>query len=250
MYMETDKDPVIRIDHLTKDYGEGRGAFDITLSVKPGECYGFLGPNGAGKTTTIRHLMGFSGPDSGSASILGLDCLKQSAALKSRVGYIPGEVELPAGMTGKQFLDMMMRMRGIKDGTRTEMLVEKFRLDTSVRIRKMSFGMKRKVAIVTAFQHDPDVLILDEPSSGLDPIMQKEFIEYVDEERKRGKTIFLSSHIFHEVDAACSRAAIIKEGRIVSEIDLDELKRIEGDAFDLEKYFLDFYREDGGERRD
>ncbi len=247
--MNTNNSPVIRIDHLTKDFGHGRGVFDISLSVKPGECYGFLGPNGAGKTTAIRHLMGFSKPDAGSAHILGADCWSQAAALKNRIGYIPGEIELPTGMTGTQFLRMMQKMRGIKDDARTAMLVEKFRLDPSVKIRKMSFGMKRKVAIITAFQHDPDVLILDEPSSGLDPIMQKTFIDFVAEERTRGKTIFLSSHIFHEVDAACNRAAIIKEGHIVSEIDLDELKRVEGEDFDLEKYFLDFYREDGGERR-
>lgn len=244
--METNTSPIIRIDHLTKDYGHGRGAFDITLTVKQGECYGFLGPNGAGKTTTIRHLMGFSKPDAGSSYILGADCWTDAAVLKNRIGYIPGEIELPADMTGAQFLRMMQKMRGIEDDTRTAMLVEKFQLDTSAKIRKMSFGMKRKVAIITAFQHDPDVLILDEPSSGLDPIMQKTFIDYVAEERERGKTIFLSSHIFHEVDVACNRAAIIKEGHIVSEIDLDELKRIEGDAFDLEKYFLDFYRQEGG----
>ena len=247
--METNLSSIIHIDHLTKDYGHGRGAFDITLSVKKGECYGFLGPNGAGKTTTIRHLMGFSKPDTGRAHILGADCWLQAAALKNRIGYIPGEIELPTGMTGTQFLLMMQKMRGIKDDTRTAMLLDKFRLDPSVKIRKMSFGMKRKVAIITAFQHDPDVLILDEPSSGLDPIMQKTFIDYVAEERKRGKTIFLSSHIFHEVDIACNRVAIIKEGHIVSEIDLDKLKKTEGDAFDLERYFLDFYREDGGGHR-
>ena len=242
---------VITIDHLTKDYGRGRGAFDITLTVKEGECYGFLGPNGAGKTTTIRHLMGFSRPDRGKARVLGRDCWQESALLMNHIGYIPGEIVLPTGMTGRQFLHMMQQMRGITDTKRTEMLVERFRLDTSTRVKQMSFGMKRKLAIITAFMHDPEVLILDEPSSGLDPIMQKEFIDYVAEERGRGKTVFLSSHIFHEVDVACSRAAIIREGRIVSEIDLDALKETEGSAFDLEQYFLDFYRQDyeGGDVR-
>lgn len=248
--MESAMTPVIIIDHMTKDFGHGRGAFDITLTVKRGECYGFLGPNGAGKTTTIRQLMGFARPNSGKAYILGEDCWLNAAALKNRIGYIPGEIELPLGMTGGQFLSMMQKMRGITDDSRTRMLVEKFKLDTSVNIRKMSFGMKRKVAIITAFQHDPDILILDEPSSGLDPIMQKEFIDYIAEERSRGKTIFLSSHIFHEVDVACNRAAIIKEGHIVSEIDLDYLKRKEGRDFDLEKYFLDFYRDGGGDHND
>ena len=240
---------VITIDRLTKDYGRGRGAFDITLTVSEGECYGFLGPNGAGKTTTIRHLMGFSRPDQGEAFILGRDCWREAALLKNEIGYIPGEIVLPAGMTGLQFLRMMQQMRGITDTKRTDELVERFRLDTATRVKQMSFGMKRKLAIITAFMHDPAVLILDEPSSGLDPIMQKEFIDYIAEERGRGKTVFLSSHMCHEVDAACDRAAIIREGHIVSEIDLRALKAAEGNAFDLEKYFLDFYRQDaeGGE---
>lgn len=237
-------EPVLKVDHLTKDYGHGRGAFDITLAVSSGECYGFLGPNGAGKTTTIRHLMGFSKPDKGSSAILGKDCWRDAAALKRDIGYIPGEIVLPSAMTGAGFLRMMEKMRGLTDGSRTEEFVKRFQLDTSVHVKKMSFGMKRKLAIVAAFMHDPAVLILDEPSSGLDPIMQKEFIDLVREEKNRGKTIFLSSHIFHEIDAACDRASIIKEGHIVSEIDLKTLKAGEGKDFDLEKYFLDFYLRD------
>ena len=243
----------IIIDHLTKDYGRGRGAFDITLKVRPGECYGFLGPNGAGKTTTIRHLMGFSTPDSGKAEILGMDCRRDAAALKNHIGYIPGEVTLPTGMTGTGFLKMMEKMHGITDKSRADMLVERFRLDTSAKVKSMSFGMKRKLAIVTAFMHDPEILILDEPTSGLDPLMQKEFVDFLKEEKERGKTLFLSSHIFHEIDVACDRLSIIREGHIVSEIDLNERRRIEGDAFDLESFFMDFYREDssfaeGGEQ--
>ena len=236
--------PVLRVDHLTKDYGRGRGAFDITLAVGRGECYGFLGPNGAGKTTTIRHLMGFSKPNKGSSAILGRSCWRDAAILKNDIGYIPGEIELPAAMTGAGFLRMMEKMRGVTDHGRTARLVERFHLDPSVRVKKMSFGMKRKLAIVTALMHDPAVLILDEPSSGLDPMMQKEFIDCIAEEKSRGKTIFLSSHFFHEIDAACDRAAIIKEGHIVSEMDLKALKAKEGNGFDLEKYFLDFYREE------
>lgn len=234
----------IHIDHMTKDYGPGRGAFEITLTVRAGECYGFLGPNGAGKTTTIRQLMGFIRPDSGSAEILGKDCWHEAAILKNHIGYIPGEIVLPAGMNGTSFLRMMEKMHGIKDVSRTEMLIERFHLDTSVGVKKMSFGMKRKLAIITAFMHDPEILILDEPTSGLDPLMQKEFIDFLAEEKARGKTMFLSSHIFHEVDVACDRLAIIKEGHIVSEIDLNARRREEGADFNLEQYFMDFYRTD------
>ena len=234
----------IIIDHMTKDYGLGRGAFDITLRVHEGECYGFLGPNGAGKTTTIRQLMGFTRPNSGRAEILGKDCWREAAVLKNHIGYIPGEIALPTGMTGAGFLRMMERMRGIENLSRTKMLTERFHLDTSAPVKKMSFGMKRKLAIIAAFMHDPVILILDEPSSGLDPLMQKELIDFLAEEKARGKTIFLSSHIFHEVDVACDRLSIIKEGFLVSEIDLNVRRREEGSAFDLEQYFMDFYRID------
>lgn len=216
---------VISVDHLTKDYGHGRGVFDVSIQVDKGECYGFLGPNGAGKTTTIRHLMGFSKPEKGSTAISGMDSWKNSAALKNTVGYLPGEVTLPAGLSGTGFLRMMGQMRHVEDDSYLKMLLEKFDLDPNVSIKRMSLGVKRKLAVVTAFMQDPDILILDEPTSGLDPVMQETFIEFVKEEKKRGKTIFLSSHIFHEVDATCDRIAIIRDGKIVSEFRSEELKQ-------------------------
>ena len=215
---------VIEISHLTKDYGHGRGVFDINISVNKGECYGFLGPNGAGKTTSIRHLMGFSKPQSGSTSICGKNSWQYAAELQNTVGYLPGEIALPSGITGTQFLSMMAKMRHVKDDGYCKKLLERFELDPNIDTKQMSLGVKRKLAVVTAFMHDPDILILDEPTSGLDPIMQQIFIEYVKEEQQRGKTIFLSSHIFHEVDATCDRIAIIKEGRIVSEFVARQLK--------------------------
>ncbi len=215
---------LITISHLTKDYGHGRGVFDINISVNKGECYGFLGPNGAGKTTTIRHLMGFSKPGSGSTAIDGKNSWGNAALLQNTVGYLPGEIALPTGITGLEFLDMMAKMRHIVDRTYLQTLLHRFELDPNVDTKKMSLGVKRKLAVVTAFMHDPDILILDEPTSGLDPIMQQTFIEYIIEEKKRGKTIFLSSHIFHEVDATCDRIAIIKDGKIVSEFDAEQLK--------------------------
>ncbi len=215
---------LITVSHLTKDYGHGRGVFDINISVSQGECYGFLGPNGAGKTTTIRHLMGFSKPQSGSTAIDGKDSLKNAALLQNTVGYLPGEIALPSGITGSEFLDMMAKMRHVDDRSYLQTLLDRFELDPNVDVRKMSLGVKRKLAVVTAFMHDPDILILDEPTSGLDPIMQQTFIDFVCEEKKRGKTIFLSSHIFHEVDATCDRIAIIKDGKIVSEFHAEQLK--------------------------
>lgn len=216
---------VISIDHLTKDYGHGRGIFDVSIQVEKGVCYGFLGPNGAGKTTTIRHLMGFSKPQEGSVSILDKDSWGNSAALQNTVGYLPGEVALPAGLSGTAFLRMMERMRNVKNNEYLQMLLDRFELEPNISIKQMSLGVKRKLAVVTAFMHDPDILILDEPTSGLDPVMQETFIEYIREEKKRGKTIFLSSHIFHEVDAACDRIAIIRDGKIVSEFQSEDLKK-------------------------
>lgn len=215
---------IISVNNLTKDYGQGRGVFNINISVQKGECYGFLGPNGAGKTTTIRHLMGFSKPDEGYAAIKGLDCWKKSADLKDDIGYLPGEIALPTGLTGSGFLKMVLKMQRCKDKEVCNELVKRFHLNTDKKTSEMSLGEKRKLAIVAAFMHDPQILILDEPTSGLDPVMQQEFINFIKEEKQRGKTILLSSHIFHEVDAVCDRIGIIKSGKIVSEFKADELQ--------------------------
>lgn len=215
---------VIEVNGLTKDYGHGRGVFDIHLNVQKGMCYGFLGPNGAGKTTTIRHLMGFSKPQRGTTAILGRDCWRNAAELKFEVGYLPGEIAFPKGLTGSEFLDMQMKMRGVKSNSHLKDLLARFELDPSMGVEQMSLGVRRKLAVVTAFIHDPDILILDEPTSGLDPVMQQHFIDFILDEKKRGKTILLSSHIFHEVDATCDRISIIKDGRIVADFATDELK--------------------------
>lgn len=222
---------VIEVDSLTKDYGNGRGVFDVSLKVDQGECFGFLGPNGAGKTTLIRHLMGFSHPDAGRARVRGLDCWRNAAALQASIGYLPGEIALPEGMTGSAFLRMMARMRRMDSLEHCDRLLERFELDPHVDTKSMSLGTKRKLAVVVAFMHDPDVLVLDEPTSGLDPIMQRAFIAYIREEKARGKTIFLSSHIFHEVDATCDRIAIIKDGRLAAHFDPVQLKRESGSIF-------------------
>lgn len=217
----------IETSHLTKDYGFGRGVFDVSINVKKGEVFGFLGPNGAGKSTTIRHLMGFSKPDSGETKILGYNTFDKYDKVLQHVGYIPGEIALPQGLTGWQFIRMMQDMQGIHNGDRLSYMLELFELCDNVLVgetKRMSLGVKRKLAIVTAFMSDPDVLILDEPTSGLDPVMQENFIKFIHEEKSRGKTILLSSHIFSEIDSTCDRIAIIKDGRIVSEFNANDLK--------------------------
>lgn len=215
---------IINIKNLTKDYGHHRGIFDISLEVNKGECYGFLGPNGAGKTTTIRHLMGFSKPQSGTSEILGKDCWKNAAELKDNLGYLPGEISFPEAMTGREFLNYMKNLRRIKSMDYCNDLINRFHLDTAMKIHDMSLGDRRKLAVVTAFMHNPDILILDEPTSGLDPVMQQVFIDFILSEKKCGKTILLSSHIFHEVDATCDRISIIKNGEIVADFSSGELK--------------------------
>ena len=218
---------IIEVNHLTKDYGFKRGVFDVSFKIEKGEVFGFLGPNGAGKSTTIRHLMGFSKPLSGSTKILGMDSFKDYDRILNKVGYIPGEIALPQGLTGYQFIDMMQNMYHVHNEEMLNKMLNLFELKDNVLrcdTKHMSLGVKRKLAIVTAFMSDPEVLILDEPTSGLDPIMQQRFIDFIIEEKKRGKTILLSSHIFSEVDATCDRIAIIKDGKIVDEFISNDLK--------------------------
>lgn len=218
---------IIEVKNLTKDYGSGRGVFDVSFSVNTGEVFGFLGPNGAGKSTTIRHLMGFSKPDSGETFLFGKPTFEKYSEILSRVGYIPGEIALPTGLTGSEFIRMMQDMQGIHNHERLARMLDMFKVDNIMlksETKRMSLGEKRKLAVVVAFMHDPEVLILDEPTSGLDPVMQNTFIQFIREEKQRGKTILLSSHIFSEVDATCDRIAIIKDGKIVSEFVADDLK--------------------------
>ena len=218
---------VLEVNNLTKDYGSGRGVFDVSFKVNKGEVFGFLGPNGAGKSTTIRHLMGFSHPDKGNTKIFGKDSFKEYSSILNNVGYIPGEIALPAGLNGYEFIKMMQDMYHVHNDEMLKKMLDLFELKDNVLkgdTKHMSLGVKRKLAIVTAFMSDPDVLILDEPTSGLDPVMQQRFIDFIVEEKKRGKTILLSSHIFSEVDATCDRIAIIKDGKIVSEFKADDLK--------------------------
>ena len=229
---------IINVENLTKDYGYGRGVFDFSLKVHQGECYGYLGPNGAGKSTTIRHIMGFSKPTVGKVQIFGMDTFNNTNKILGEVGYLPGEPSIPAGLNGVGFIKMMQGMRDEVNTERLNYLLDLFKLDLNQNIKEMSLGDKRKLAVVAAFMNDPEVLILDEPTSGLDPIMQKVFIDFIIEEKKRGKTILLSSHIFNEVDATCDTISIIKDGKHVSTFKADELKKKQ-----KRKFVVDFVDE-------
>ena len=241
---------IINVEHLTKDYGYGRGVFDVSIKVHKGECYGYLGPNGAGKSTTIRHIMGFSKTSVGKVQIYGQETFGNTEKILESVGYLPGEPALPLYMNGWEFIHMMEEMRGSKNEEMLNHLIDIFKFDPSMSIKEMSLGDKRKLAVVTAFMNDPDVLVLDEPTSGLDPIMQKVFIDFVIEEKKRGKTILLSSHIFSEVDATCDTISIIKDGKHVSTFKANDLKNSEKQTYILyflNKENLDIYIEKGKE---
>ena len=222
---------MIKVSHLTKAYGPTKGVFDLNFDVKKGEVFGFIGPNGAGKTTTIRHLLGFIKPDYGLTEINGLSTLKDAATIQKSLGYLPGEMTFFDHMTGHEFLMLMSSLRNMKAHEKKEKLLTFFELDPNTCIRKMSKGMKQKLGLISAFMHDPEVLILDEPTSGLDPLMQTKFVELILEEKKRGKTILMSSHSFEEIERTCDRAGIIKDGHLVALEDIQKLKKEQKKVF-------------------
>jgi ABC-2 type transport system ATP-binding protein len=240
---------IIDIKGLTKDYGNHKGIFDLTLQINEGEVFGYLGPNGAGKTTTIRHLMGFLTPDKGEARILDKDCRTESALIMKELGYLPAEIAFFEGMNGMDFLKFMGEMRGLTDTSYRDKLIERFELDTKGHIRKMSKGMKQKLGIICAFMHDPKVLILDEPTSGLDPLMQKNFAELILEEKAKGKTVLMSSHSFEEIERTCDRVGIIRKGELVATENIHALKEKRRKTylitFDTLAAAADFKKKDG-----
>ena len=225
---------IIEVKNVTKDYGQGKGIFDVNITVKKGEVFGFLGPNGAGKTTTIRNLLGFIRPDKGQCFIEGLDCFKYAAKIQENLGYLPGEIAFLEDLTGKQMLEFIASMKGLSDKSKMNDLMERFELDPKGKIKKMSKGMKQKIGIICAFMGDPDIIILDEPTSGLDPLMQNRFVDLILEEKNKGKTILMSSHIFEEVERTCDRTAIIKEGKIAAIENMESLKAKKRKFYSLE----------------
>jgi ABC-2 type transport system ATP-binding protein len=208
--------PVIETHDLTKRYGRARGIDGVSMAVETGEVFGFLGPNGAGKTTTIRTLLDLLHPTSGSATVFGLDSRRDSLAIRARLGNLPGDFAYDPRLTGRELVTFLADVRGMRDLGRAGELADRFQADLDRPLGELSRGNRQKVGLVQAAFHDPELLILDEPSSGLDPLMQEEFLTFVDEERRRGHTVFLSSHELDEVQRACDRVAIIRDGRLVA----------------------------------
>lgn len=215
----------IQTEGLTKFYGSSRGILDLDLTVQEGEFYGFIGPNGAGKSTTIRTLLGLIRKTRGSARVLGMDIAKEKEQILAETGYLPSEAVFYPDMRGRDLIRLSADLHR-KDCKKTsEELCERLQLDPSRRIGELSFGNRKKLAVVCALQHNPRLCILDEPTGGLDPLMQREFFEILKERNRQGMTVFLSSHILSEIQRFCSRAAIIREGRIIASGSVEELAR-------------------------
>jgi ABC-2 type transport system ATP-binding protein len=219
---------VIHTEKLTKTYGIHRGITEVDLDVEAGEIFGFLGPNGAGKTTTMRVLLDLIRPTAGRAEVFGIETTKDPVAIHRRVGYLPGEFDLYDRLTGADTITYFANLRGGVDEGYVAELVERLDLDPSRRYKEYSKGNKQKVGLVVALQHKPDLLILDEPTAGLDPLIQQTFFEIVREAKAEGRSVFLSSHIIDEVDRTCDRVAIIREGRLVQ---VDRIETIRQLAF-------------------
>lgn len=207
---------IMKTTKLTKYYGKARGIMELDLTVTQGEFFGFIGPNGAGKSTTIRTLLGLIAPTSGSAMIFGKDVTKEKESILRDIGYLPSEALFYQGMKVKDILKLSADLRKKNCIAESKLLCERLQLDTARKVCDLSFGNRKKVAIVCALQHRPGLLVLDEPTGGLDPLMQKEFFDILRERNKEGTTIFLSSHVLSEIQCNCTRAAIIRDGRIIA----------------------------------
>ncbi len=223
----TTPEPVIVIDQLQKSYGKVQAVRGISMSVERGEIFGFLGPNGAGKTTTIRCMLDVIRPSAGTIRVLGMDAQRDALALHQHIGYIPGDVRLPGQMTGKQIINYFSRLQG-RQPVLLDDLVARFDVEMKRQLKSYSKGMRQKIGIVLGFMCDPDVLILDEPSSGLDPLLQRTFNEFLLEEQARGKTIFMSSHIMSDVEKVCQRVGVIRQGELVTVEEVEKLREKAG----------------------
>lgn len=217
------KDIAIEVKDLTKDYGKGRGVFDISFVVPKGKTFGYCGTNGAGKTTTLRHIMGFLKPDKGSVTVMGMDAWKESAKIKKLVGYLPGEIAFPPLESGSDFIQAQAELLGLEDMSKAEKIINALQLDPTANLKRMSKGMKQKTALVAAFMHSPDIILLDEPTTGLDPLMRDAFINIIKEEKARGATIIMSNHMFDELEETCDYVGFIKDGHLIDIVDMEEI---------------------------
>ena len=228
------KENVIEIRHLTKNYGKSRGVIDVSLNVKQGDIFGFLGPNGAGKSTTIRSMLGFLKINEGSINILGMDSVRDQEKILREVGYMPSEAWFYDSMKVKDVIKYAADVRGLDCSEEAQMLCERLKVDTNKKIKQLSLGNRKKVSIVCAMQHKPKLFIFDEPTGGLDPLMQKKFFELINEYVDKGATCLLSTHVLSEVDKYCKNAAIMRDGRLTM-LDTPHID---------DETFLSFYEDD------
>ncbi len=233
---------IIETKKLTKDYGNNRGIFELDLAIKEGEMVGYVGTNGSGKTTTIRHIMGFLKPSSGEAFVSGLSSWEHSSEIVKKIGYVPGEIAFPDLKTGIDFLKCQADFWGLRDMSYANELIERLQLDPRANLKRMSKGMKQKTALVAALMNNAPIIILDEPTTGLDPLMRSTFLDIIQEEHRKGKTIFMSSHSFDELEKTCDKVALINEGRIVDVCDMNEIHNRPMKDFKIEFHLADDYQ--------
>jgi ABC-2 type transport system ATP-binding protein len=226
--------PAIATSGLSKDYGSGHGLFELDLEVERGEVFGFLGPNGAGKSTTMRLLLDLIKPTSGSARVLGLDVERDGLEIRSHVGFLPGDLAMYAKLTGRAMLDYLAQLRGGVDRRMRDSLAERFDADLDRPIRHLSTGNRQKLGLIQAFMHAPDLLILDEPIAGLDPLVQRSFHALLNEVSSQGSTVFLSSHTLSQVERVTHRLAILRQGRLVVVDSLENLRKVAVQRLELE----------------
>jgi len=227
-------EPMIAASGLSKDYGSGRGLFGLDLEVGPAEVFGFLGPNGSGKSTTMRLLLALIKPTSGSARLLGLDSNKGSIEIRRRIGFLPGDLALYPKLTGRDMLDYLAELRGGVDRSVRDSLVDRFGADLERPIRELSTGNRQKLGLIQAFMHEPELLILDEPISGLDPLVQQSFHTLLREVTELGRTVFLSSHTLSEVERVADRVGILRQGRLVVVDSLENLRKVALQRLEIE----------------
>lgn len=232
---------VIKAEKLTKDYGDGRGIFDLDLSIEQGEMVGYVGTNGSGKTTTVRHIMGFLKPTSGKICVNGLSSWEHSSEIVKNIGYVPGEIAFPDLKTGIDFLKCQADFFNLNDMSYANELIERLQLDPRANLKRMSKGMKQKTALVAALMNDAPIIILDEPTTGLDPLMRATFLDIIKEEHKKGKTVFMSSHSFEELEKTCDRVALINNGRIVDICNMNDIRNRPIKEFKIEFYTKNDY---------
>lgn len=233
---------LIEIKNLTKDYGNNQGIFNINLNIEKGEMVGFVGTNGSGKTTTIRNIMGFIKPTSGEVKVNGLSSYEHASEISKLIGYVPGEIAFPDLPTGIDFLKCQAEFLNLKNMDYANELIERLQLDPRAILKRMSKGMKQKTALVAALMNDAPIIILDEPTTGLDPLMRDTFLDIIKNEHAKGKTIFMSSHMFEELETTCDKVALISDGHIIDVVNMNDIRNRPVKEFKIEFNNKDDYQ--------